>query len=317
MLKTVIKQNKTFETLVRKIDTRYRLILSSISPELASKILYKRAFGKKLDLKNPKTFNEKLMWLKLNIYYNNSLITKCADKYKVREYIEECGCSEILNDLIGSWDSVDEIEWNSLPNKFVLKCNHGCGYNIICNNKEKFDIHDAKEKLRKWMKEDYWKFHAEVNYKYIEKKIICEKYIETDDGLLPNDYKVFCFNGEPKFILAINERETGHHQRYFFDLNWNELDFEKEKNRRKNQNKPRKPNSLDQMIYYSEKISKGFPFVRVDFYDSGNKPIFGEMTFTPVGGLATYYKGEVAIMLGDWIDLPKSYKSDLEEEKNG
>jgi len=101
--------------------------------------------------------------------------------------------------------------------------------------------------------------YAEIQYSKMTPRIICEKYIETDDGLLPNDYKVFCFNGEPKFILAINERETGHHKRYFFDLNWNELDFEKKKNKSKNRKKPRKPNNLNQMIYYSKKLSEGFP----------------------------------------------------------
>lgn len=119
--------------------------------------MFLRIFGRRLNLKNPKDFNEKLMWLKLNTYKNNNLVTLCADKYKVREYISERGYSEILNEMIDSWDSVDDIKWEGLPNKFALKCNHGAGYNIICTDKEKLDINATIEVLKKWMKEDFWK----------------------------------------------------------------------------------------------------------------------------------------------------------------
>lgn len=260
-----------------------RTLLTTISPTLSTKILYKRSKGEKLNLKQPKTFSEKLLYLKLNTYYNNPLVTKCADKYMVREYIKEKGFNELLNELIGVYDSVDQIKWKELPQKFVLKCNHGSGYNIICTDKNKLDIDYTKKQLKKWMSEDYWKFSAEVNYKFIKKKIICEKYLDTDIGFLPIDYKIYCFNGEPKAILVMFDRDSSP-KGVFMSTNWEFIS---------NVDKygaidelPEKPYSLETMISAARKLSEPFPFVRVDFYQYLNQAIFGEMTFTPAGGIS-------------------------------
>lgn len=305
MIKEVLKKSNGIVNLYTKIDRQKRMLLSSISPKLASKLLFKKAFGKNLDLNNPITFNEKLMWLKLNTYYKNPLITMCADKLKVREYIDSCGCTEILNDLIDSWDSVDEIDWSSLPNKFVLKCNHGCGYNIICENKEKFDIEAAKEKLKKWIKEDYWKFYAEVNYKYIKKKIICEKYIETEDGLLPNDYKMYCFNGKPEFVMVCIERENGHPKYYFFNEEWNLIRCNKNGREAPEGFTLPKPDAIDKMFQYARLLSKPFPFVRTDFYSQEGITIFGELTFTSSGALDSNLPADTDLEFGKKIKLPE------------
>ncbi|HHX31747.1 MAG TPA: glycosyl transferase [Bacteroidales bacterium] len=303
MLKKIVKKNKVIMNLYHRVDLRYRILLSTISPELSSKFLYKRAFAKKLDLNNPITLNEKLMWLKLNTYYNNPLITKCADKYMVRDYIKECGCNEILNDLIASWDSVDEIDWASLPNKFALKCNHGSGYNIICTDKKEFDIDNAKAKLSKWMKEDYWRHYAEVNYKYIKKKIICEKYIETDSGFLPDDYKVYCFNGKPWCVMVCVGRESGHPKYYFFDRNWSLLPLNKDSRNVSKDFYMDKPEGIDGLFKYAEMLCKPFPFVRADFYLANGKTIFGELTFTPAGALDSNRLPETDIKFGQMLCL--------------
>ena len=208
-----MKNNDFIRNNLLAVEKRLFAILVKSSPVLATKYKYRRATGKSINLDNPKTFNEKVQWLKL--YWQHPLVAKCADKYEVREFIQERNCDEILNPLYGVYDATSEIDWDKLPEKFVLKTTNGCGTNIICKDKGKLDKEEVFTKLNKWLKTDYSLRFAEIHYSKMTPRIICEKYIETEDGLLPNDYKVFCFNGKPKFILAINERETGNHQRYF------------------------------------------------------------------------------------------------------
>lgn len=144
--------------------------LAVLAPEFKARLIYKRAFGKPLNLQSPSTWNEKINHLKLNDYSNNALVTQCADKYAVREYIKEKGCEEILNELYFSCDSVQEIPWETLPDKFVIKGNHGSGYNLICQNKQSLNIKNASHLIDGWMKDDYWKTYVELNYKGIQKK---------------------------------------------------------------------------------------------------------------------------------------------------
>src|SRR5690606_8377244 len=176
-------------------------------------ILYKNRLGKKLNLRDPKDFNEKLQWLKL--YWQHPLVIQCADKYEVRSFVQERGCEAILNELYGVYKDVSEIEWEKLPSKFALKTTNGSGTNIICSDKSKLDKREVFEKLDDWLKKDYSLVAAEVHYSKMVPQIICEKFIETDDGLLPNDYKLFCFNGEPRVILVVTERASGEYQRHF------------------------------------------------------------------------------------------------------
>ncbi|WP_022772772.1 ATP-grasp fold amidoligase family protein [Butyrivibrio sp. AE2015] len=280
-----------------------RKTLTYVSPTLASKFIFRIAKGRRLDLNNPVLFDDKIMWLKLKKYYKNPIITQCVDKYAVRDYIKECGCEEILNDLIGVYDSSNEINWDELPDKFALKCNHGCGYNIICDDKSKLDIEKTKKQLDDWMKEDYYLNFAEVNYKYVPKKIICEKYLASKDGFLPNDYKIYCFDGVPKLVLTCYDRddEKEQIQLVFTDLDFNILDYGAEGIN--DGRKIEKPESFDKMLEYCRKLSKGFPFVRMDFYDIDGKVFFGEMTFTPAGGLAKYYNDEGQKRLGEMISI--------------
>lgn len=297
--------------LVRRMENVYVVriiffgiisILVRLSPVLASKILFRLKTGKILNLENPRDFNEKLQWLKL--YWRHPLVSKCADKYEVREYIKSCGCEEILNQLYGVYEDAREIDWDQLPEKFVLKATHGCGWNIICNDKSKLDKEKAKKQLNQWLKVDLSLHAAELHYGKIKPKIISERYIETDAGFFPIDYKVFCFNGEPKVVRVTTDRGSGFKLSHL-NLNWEELDIEKKEV--KNEKIPKKPACYNQMLDYAKKLSAPFPFVRVDFYDFQGKPIFGEMTFTPSACMATYFTEKGLKILGDMLELPEKY----------
>lgn len=284
----------------------YFIILAQIikiSPYLASKYLYKREVGEKLNLKEPRNFNEKIHWLKL--YWKHPLISKCGDKFEVRKYVQEIKCSEILLDLYSVYSDASKIDWDILPSKFVLKVTNGCGYNIICENKDRINKSKAEKQLHKWMNTNYSLKHAEMHYSRMKPRIICEEYMETKDGSLPIDYKFFCFNGQPKLILCTSERATGV-KRFMFDLDWNSIDFMKEDYKQDDENGGTidKPIALEEMIYYAKILSKPFPFVRVDFYEYEGKPILGEMTFTPDAGLANRYKDDILMKMGDMIELP-------------
>lgn len=289
--------------MLREVYRWIIALVSGISPKLASKIYYRTKLHKKLDLVQPKLFNEKLMWLKLNEYENNKLITKCVDKYKVREYVKQCGCSEILNELIDVYDNADEINFEKLPDKFVLKCNHAAGYNIICNDKSKLDKEETRKKLKKWMKIDYWKFVAEVQYKNVDKKIVCEKFLESKDGNAIEDYKIYCFNGVPEFCMVCIGRNLGKPTYYLFDKNWKLMRINPAGINAPEGFTIEKPKCIDQMYEYAKILSRPFKFVRADFYDYNGKPIFGELTFTPAGCIDKNYTDEAQLKLGELINL--------------
>lgn len=304
-LKKTLKKNKTIFAINQKwqkIKFKMQSELSVISPTLVSKIRYKQTFGRALDLKNPKTLNEKMMWLKLNTYANNPLVMQCSDKYAAREYVEKCGLSHILNELYGAWDKVDEVPWDTFPTKFAIKCNHGCGQNLICKDKEFFDIKKAEKQLEIWLKDNYWKEYAEIQYKDIKRKIICEKYLEGKGDALPVDYKFYCINGEPVYIGNFIERdiEADSIIRGYFDINWQPSDMFKFKT---DAEKFPRPECLEEMLSYAKILSKPFPFVRVDFYEVAGKVYFGELTFTPTGCLGTYYTDEAELKLGEALHV--------------
>lgn len=171
-------------------------VICLFSPTSANRIRYRISTGERLNLKNPSGFNEKLMWL--NLYDRNSLKTKCSDKLLVREYVKKMNCEEILNELHSVYNKVEDIDWIKLTNRFALKCTYLAGANVICDNKELLDISKAKLILKKGLRLKLLNTTAEMHYSNDTNKIICEEYIETSDGVFPNDYKIYCFNGEPK-----------------------------------------------------------------------------------------------------------------------
>ena len=283
-------------------------LLTRISPRLNTQVWYRLRFGKWLDLKHPQTSNEKVLWLKLNTYYNNPLITQCADKYAVREYVKEKGCGEILNDLLGVWTNPDEIDFNALPNKFVLKNNYYYHMNMVVADKSKLDIEATRKELKEWLKSDGHLVRSEMQYAAIPKKIIAERFIETEDGLAPADYKIYCCNGKPTYVMVCVGREQNVKPKfYYFDTKGNlqreltrdginaPIDFHYEI-----------PEGWKEMIHYAEKLSEPFPFVRADFYLEKGKVIFGELTFTPAAGLDADKLPYTDKLLGDIISLPEA-----------
>lgn len=277
-------------------------VLAVISPRLASHYWYWGLFKRPLNLKKPATLNEKLMWLKLNTYRNDPLVCQCADKYLVREYVKQAGCGELLNTLYGVWDRVEDIPWETLPQSFVLKCNHGCAYNILCPDKSKLDISEAKTLLKRWMGQDFWKKHAEVQYRKIPKKIICEAFL--GDGTPPVDYKIYCFHGKASYILACAEREAGKPKFYFFDHEWKLCPITRDGKNAAPDFAMERPAHLEKMLEYAQQLSKPFPFVRVDFYHVNDRIFFGELTFTPSGALDTDRLPETDRLFGSMLQLP-------------
>jgi hypothetical protein len=209
------------------------------------------------------------------------LVIKCADKYRVRDYVKQCGCGSILNELIGVYDSPKEIPWEELPNQFALKWNFGAGMNIICTDKSKMKKDDVIQQLEKWSKCKCWLSHSEMQYKYIPKKIIIEKYLEEDSRKTISDYKVYCFHSKPIAIMVMHDRENNLTAE-FFDKNWNKLSISKYK---EPTTRTEIPNCLKEMLDASRELSRPFPFVRIDYYVIKNRLVFGELTFTPAGGL--------------------------------
>lgn len=269
-------------------------------PVKASYYGYKCVFGKCPNLKDPKTINEKLQVLKTGEYYNNSLITTCVDKYKVKGYMENIGLGDTCAKLYGIYDDPKEIRWDNLPEKFVIKCNHGCDYNILCNDKKKLNIEEVNKKISEWLTQDYWKGAAEYQYRYITKKVLVEEYL--GDNL--EAYKFYCFNGEPKIVYLSMANEEGEKDFYldFYDMEWNHLDI----GLASHEHYPgmlSKPEAFDDMINMAKKLSTPFPFVRVDLYYVNGKIYFSEFTFMPTAGYMKLEPRGTDKIWGSWLHL--------------
>lgn len=289
--------------MIKSIAKKVIIRIQAISPALATKILYLYYFHRRLNLKNPDTLNAKMQYLKLNDYRNNEVVKKCVDKFLVRQYVIEKGCEDILIPLVSVYDNVSEINWKILPRRFVLKCNHGSGSVIICNNKDDLDIPDAKSKLKQWMSEDFGAERAELSYKGVPKKIICEELLSTKDGLPPKDYKIFCNYGKPLFLFVASERRGEHAYFDYFDLEWNHLPV-----KNGHPNAPysiSKPEKFDEMLKIASRLSEEFPLVRVDLYYENHKIYFGELTFLHFGGLHSFVPDEFDYKFGEMVHLYK------------
>lgn len=296
-MKRYLRKVRILKKVYRVADEKVNNFLFDISPTLLSKKLYKKVFNKKLNLVNPVGFNEKLQWLKLN--KQTDLIIKCADKYEMREYVKSCGCEEILNDIYGVYDDINNVNFDEFPEKFAIKCTHGCGYNIICKDKNAFDIELSKIKLQGWMNEKFGVKNAETHYLHMKPRIICEKFLDSEGEYGLIDYKIYCFNGEPLYTLVCCDRE-GDIKKQFYDINWKKTNFRKDSC----DITIECPQSYDEMIMYAKILSREFEFVRVDFYEVKLKPILGELTFTPAACLSPEYTDEAEEFLGSLIKLP-------------
>ncbi|MFC1626976.1 ATP-grasp fold amidoligase family protein [Patescibacteria group bacterium] len=274
-----------------KKDLRYHLDKIIVSWQ------YKNRFKKKLDWENLKSYPEKLQYLKIMPETDKWWIY--TDKLKVRDYIKSKIGEKHLFKLIDVYQSPNEIDWDKLPNQFVLKTNHGSGLIIICWDKKKFDRKAARRKLSLWLKINYYQRYRERSYRLIKPKIVCEKYYQDKKGDL-HDYKFFCFDGKPKLIQVDIDRYTNHTQN-FYDENWEKIKikrcfpvFKKEL---------KKPKALGKMLKLAKKLSEGFPHVRVDLYDVDNKIYFGEMTFTSFAGYPIFTPKRINDWLGELLVL--------------
>ncbi|EGT0014958.1 glycosyl transferase [Clostridium perfringens] len=276
-------------------------VFNKISDEEYLKREYRALMGYELDLNNPKTFNEKLQWLKLN--NRKPEYTMMVDKYLVRQYIADKLGKEYLIPILGVWDDPDEIDFERLPNKFVLKCNHNSGLGMcICKDKTKLNIEKTKKKLKKGIKQDYYMLHREWPYKNVKRKIIAEKYMVEANGEDLKDYKFMCFNGEVKCSFVCSDRFSDDGMKVtFFDANWNVMPFER--HYPKSTETIQKPINYKKMIEFAEKLSKGIPFLRVDFYEIEGKIYFGELTFFPGSGFEEFTPNEADYELGKLIKL--------------
>lgn len=273
------------------------------------KLRYRFQMGKSLNLKRPKTFNEKLQWLK--IHDRNPDYTKMVDKILVKNYVSEVIGSEYVVPILGVWNRPEDIDWDILPNQFVLKTNHGGGNTgvVICRDKGSFNKLRAVEKLNKSLEQDVYYNLREWPYKNIQKKVFAEQYVESapGEGDLP-DYKFFCFDGKVRALFVATDRQNPNEEVKFdfFDSEYNHLPFKQgHENARI---LPHKPRSFEEMKQIAAKLSYGIPHVRVDFYEVNGRPLFGELTFYHFAGMVPFDPEEWDFRFGEWLRLPNITK---------
>ena len=294
-LQTPKQQNDRILYFTRKKQK----VIDRLPDKLYIYLQYVKTKKRPLRLVNPKTFCEKLQWLKIN--GNLESYSKFVDKFDSREYVSAAIGDEYLIPLLGRWTQFKEIQFEKLPDRFVLKATHGCEYNYICTDKASLDMEKLEKQISGWLAEDYYKIDREAQYKNCRPSIICEQYLEDEFGEL-RDYKILCFNGKPR-IIEVHTARFSQHTGDYFDTTWKRLDWKI--GYKKFPGSIQKPDNLAGMLDAAEKLAKGFHFVRVDLYSVRQKIYFGELTFTPGNGL-TYF-GEADKILGRMLDL-SAYK---------
>lgn len=273
-----------------------------LSDETFLKLTYLIRFGEFLNLNEPLTFNQKLQWLKLNDQQERYILL--VDKILVKEYVANIIGNEYIIPTLGIWDKFDEIDFNQLPEQFVLKCNHDSGSVVICKDKKKFDIRKARNFLTKKLNNDAFYWGREWPYRFVNRKILAEPYLTDESGIELKDYKFMCFNGKVRCSFVCSERFTSDELKVtFFDRDWNRMPFIR--HYPSSSVEISKPYNYENMIILSEKLSQDLPFVRVDFYESSGKIYFSELTFYPGSGFEEFIPPEWDKVLGSWIDLSK------------
>lgn len=282
-----------------------KIMPALVSDERAVKKFYKKKFGKELDLSNPTTFAEKTNWYKLND--KNPLMEKCADKISVRDYVIEKGYEEYLNEVLGTYNKVGEIDYSSLPNAFVIKAAHGSHMSYIVKDKNTFNWKRAKKMMKTWLHQDIYWSGREWVYKNMPKRLIVEKYLEDETGEL-RDFKFYCFNGEPAFVQYDMGRFTKHRRNYY-DLQF-ELMPVKNGAERDTNIAIQKPSRFEEMIACARALSEPFRFARIDFYQVEDKIYFGEITFFNMGGSTVFEPEEYEYKFGQMWQIKKDMYED-------
>lgn len=283
----------------------FRKLSRLIPDRIYLQIVYFRHFKKFIDFDNPKTFNEKIQWLKLN--YRKEEYTNLVDKYRVKQYITKLIGEEYVIPTLGVWKNVDDIDFKSLPEKFFLKCNNDSGGIVICKNKKDFDEVKAKSFLKERLKNNGYWYGREWPYKNVKPCIIAEKYMEDSISKDLKDYKFFCFNGSMEFFDIDIDRFIEHRSNYY-DRNGNFLPFGKTYCPPDYTKKIEMPKNLDKMIELAETISHNTVLSRIDFYEIDGQVYFGEITFYPGSGFSPFTDEKWDYKLGDMIDLPNIKK---------
>ena len=278
-----------------------RYFSKKLNDETFIKWRYFIAFGKFPNLVYPQTFNEKLQWLKLHDKHEE--YSELVDKYEVKNYICNSIGKEYVIPTLGVYNSFDEIDFDVLPNQFVLKTTHDSGGVVVCPDKNKLDINKAREVLQKSLRTNYFYTGREYPYKNLKPRIIAEKYMVDESGTELKDYKFFCFNGEPKYMLLVSGRQAGKKRFDYFDLNWNHLPVH-DVGCPGAERLPAKPDNFEEMIFIAKKLSKGMTHVRVDLYNINCKIFFGELTFFDGSGLSVYDPREWDFKFGQFLKLP-------------
>ena len=271
--------------------------------------MYLSQMGRRLNLQDPRSFSEKMQWLKL--YNQIPEYTILVDKIKAKDYVASVLGEEYIIPTLGVWDDPDSIDFDALPERFVIKCNHNSGTGMyICKDKSRMDVEKVKAGLRKGLRENYFRGNREWPYKNVPRRILAERYIDPDPQTndLP-DYKFFCFCGEPKYCQVISGRE-GKMCIDFFDKEWNHQPFHEPRNYPFSDNLPQRPVHLEQMWEFARRLATGKPFSRIDFYDVGDNVFFGEITFFPTSGMGGFDPEEFDVKLGEMIVLPSKTISD-------
>lgn len=288
---------------MRRLFVRILKKMRFLPPKMYVHFLYEYYTGKKLNLENPKEFNEKIQWLK--VYYHPKILNQLVDKYAVREYVKEKIGPQYLNDCYAVYDTPEEVQFDKLPNQFVIKATHASSYNLIVDDKEKINFRKAKKLFKKWLRiNQYYRTGQEWAYKDVKPRLIVEKFLknENQDSLI--DYKFYCFSGTAKF-LEVHLDRAQNHKRGFYDLDFKPLPFRYVSLEKSILTELDKPSNFEEMIKLSEILSDKFPFVRVDFYSIEGKAIFGEMTFYPSDGRKDMIPDEYNLITGDYIKLPE------------
>lgn len=278
-----------------------KMVSRGLPDKLYLQLVYFKHFNKFIDFNNPKTFNEKLQWLKL--YNRKPEYTVMVDKYLVKEYVANIIGEEYVIPTLGVWRDANKIDWDTLPKQFVLKCNNDSGGIVICKDKDKLNVQETIRFLNTRLKNNGFWYGREWPYKGVKPCIIAEKFI-SDDGNELADYKIYNFNCVPKVVLVCRDRfkKTGMTED-FFDNRWNHLDVMRINHSNSSETIPR-PIRLDEMLELSEKLSKSIPFVRTDFYEVDGKVYFGEMTFYPASGFEKFIPDEYDDLFGEWLKIP-------------
>lgn len=286
----------------------YELFLGRYFPKKLSSMRYKEHYGVDIDWKNPKTIDEKINWLKYNT--DTTQWTLLADKYRVRKYVADCGLEDILVPLLGKWERSADIDWDALPQQFVMKTNNASKSVLICKNKEQLNTAYWTKEIDKWLHYDYSREKGEIHYRTIPPCIIAEQLLDATKQPVPSssliDYKVWSFDGKPAYIWCCLNRTADSVEVITYDTDWNpHPEFSEDYYHFIPTDKrlPR-PVTLDKMLLAAAKLSKGFPQVRVDFYEVDGKLYFGEMTFTSSAGVNGFYTHEFLLMLGRLTKLP-------------